>query len=182
MIFSTQRQLPARAGRPTLVLSALLLLAFACLPASAAANSGIQYEDAPPTVTGDKAPRGQEPPAGKSDAGGGSGSGGGTATTGKGGTAKQAGGGDARQGGQAGSGATGDSGQGDAAGDGAGGDEAEALAAAPASSDDDGSSPLVPILIAIAVLAAISIGAVMIRRHRGDGGEDSGPDVSPEAS
>ncbi len=180
MIFSTQRQLPARAGRPTLVLSALLLLAFDCLPASAAANSGIQYEDAPPTVTGDRAPGGQQPPAGKSDAGG-SGSGGGTAT-GKGGSGKQAGGGNARQGGQAGSGATGERGQGDAAGDGAGGDEAEALAAAPASSDGGGSSPLVPILIAIAVLAAISIGAVMIRRHRGEGGEDSGPDVSPEAS
>ena len=39
-------------------------------------------------------------------------------------------------------------------------------ASARTSSDDGGSSPLVPILIAIAVLAAISIGVVMIRQRR----------------
>lgn len=45
-------------------------------------------------------------------------------------------------------------------------------------SDDGGSSsPLVPILIAIAALAAISIGAVVIRQRRGSGGQ-----VSPKAS
>jgi cobalamin biosynthesis Mg chelatase CobN len=32
---------------------------------------------------------------------------------------------------------------------------------------DDGSSPLVPILIAVAVLAAISVGAVLVRQRRG---------------
>jgi cobalamin biosynthesis Mg chelatase CobN len=42
---------------------------------------------------------------------------------------------------------------------------------------DDGSSPLVPILIAVAVLAAISVGAVLYRQRRGsDGG------FSPNAS
>jgi cobalamin biosynthesis Mg chelatase CobN len=37
-------------------------------------------------------------------------------------------------------------------------------------SDSGGSSPLVPILIAIAVLAAISVGAVLIRQRRGSAG------------
>jgi hypothetical protein len=36
--------------------------------------------------------------------------------------------------------------------------------------ESDGSSPLVPILIAIAVLAAISVGAVMVRQRRGSAG------------
>jgi cobalamin biosynthesis Mg chelatase CobN len=48
----------------------------------------------------------------------------------------------------------------------------------PAKDDSSSSSPLVPILIAIAVLAAISIGAFVIRqRRRGDDGQ-----FSPEAS
>jgi len=37
-------------------------------------------------------------------------------------------------------------------------------------SDSSGSSPLVPILIAVAVLAAISIGAVLVRQRRGTAG------------
>jgi len=37
-------------------------------------------------------------------------------------------------------------------------------------SDSGGSSPLVPILIAVAVLAAISIGAVLVRQRRGSTG------------
>lgn len=49
-----------------------------------------------------------------------------------------------------------------------------------AESDDGGSSPLVPILIAIAVLAATSIAVVAMRQRR----RRSGPDarVSAEAS
>jgi cobalamin biosynthesis Mg chelatase CobN len=43
--------------------------------------------------------------------------------------------------------------------------------------DDDSSSPLVPILIAVAVLAAISVGAVLYRQRRGGDGR-----VSPNAS
>jgi cobalamin biosynthesis Mg chelatase CobN len=43
--------------------------------------------------------------------------------------------------------------------------------------DDDSSSPLVPILIALAVLAAISVGAVLYRQRRGDGSR-----FSPNAS
>jgi MYXO-CTERM domain-containing protein len=39
-----------------------------------------------------------------------------------------------------------------------------------ASTDSGGSSPLVPILIAVAVLAAISVGAVLVRQRRGSAG------------
>jgi hypothetical protein len=47
-------------------------------------------------------------------------------------------------------------------------------------SDDDGSSPLVPILIAIAVLAAISVAVVMAKQRR----QRRGPTgtASPEAN
>jgi hypothetical protein len=44
-------------------------------------------------------------------------------------------------------------------------------------SDSGGSSPLVPILIAILALAGISLIAVMVRRRRA-----GGPSVSPKAS
>ncbi|HEX5712313.1 MAG TPA: hypothetical protein VFX85_03250 [Solirubrobacterales bacterium] len=47
-------------------------------------------------------------------------------------------------------------------------------------SSDDGSSPLVPILIAVAALAAISIAAVVIRQRRQRGGP--GAQVSPKAT
>lgn len=48
------------------------------------------------------------------------------------------------------------------------------------SSEGGGSSPLVPILIAIAVLAAISVAAVMIRQRRQRRGP--GATASPEAN
>jgi len=44
--------------------------------------------------------------------------------------------------------------------------------------DDDSSSPLIPILLAIAALAAISIGAFVIRQRR----RDPGGQMSPKAS
>ena len=56
--------------------------------------------------------------------------------------------------------------------------DAKPLATTTTSADDDSSSPLVPILIAVAVLAAISIGAVLYRQRRGN---DSGR-FSPNAS
>ena len=49
-----------------------------------------------------------------------------------------------------------------------------------ASSTDDDSSPLVPILIALAVLAAISIGVVAMRRRRQE--TDPGAPTSPQAN
>ena len=48
-----------------------------------------------------------------------------------------------------------------------------------ASADDGGSSPLVPILIAVAVLAAISIAALLIRQRRQRDG--SSPSLSTKA-
>jgi cobalamin biosynthesis Mg chelatase CobN len=64
------------------------------------------------------------------------------------------------------------------AGQGAGGSVQAAVPLETSSATtDDGSSPLVPILIAVAVLAAISVGAVLSRQRRGsDGG------FSPNAS
>lgn len=47
-----------------------------------------------------------------------------------------------------------------------------------ATSEDESSSPLVPILIAIAVLAAISIGAFYYRQRR----QGAGSSVSPKAN
>jgi hypothetical protein len=49
----------------------------------------------------------------------------------------------------------------------------------PAATSDDGSSPLVPILIAAAVLAAISIAALLIRQRRQRDG--SSPSLSTKA-
>ena len=54
-------------------------------------------------------------------------------------------------------------------------------------SDDGGSSPLVPILIAIFVLAAITLAVVLIRQRRqgdssGEGSGEPGAPASPEAS
>jgi cobalamin biosynthesis Mg chelatase CobN len=51
------------------------------------------------------------------------------------------------------------------------------------SSSNGGSSPIVPILIAVAVLAAISIGVVLYRQRKGDSGPGSDRRVSsPNAS
>lgn len=47
---------------------------------------------------------------------------------------------------------------------------AKPLSTSPSTADDDSSSPLVPILIAVAVLAAISVGAVLYRQRRGGSG------------
>jgi len=58
--------------------------------------------------------------------------------------------------------------------------QADSSKLSPQPNDDGGSSPLVPILIAIAALAAISVATVMLRQRR----PPSGPaaTASPEAS
>jgi cobalamin biosynthesis Mg chelatase CobN len=163
----------------------LAVLAIACFPGLAQAedNSGIQYETDVPTVPKDEssnipsknksggtdAPSESESEASNSNAetggatGGGddSGQGGGTPS----GQSSQAGGGDgqkAKSGGQ------------DSAGN---INAAQPLATAPAAeTDSGGSSPLVPILIAVAVLAAASIGYFFYRQRRqGPGSPVSSP-------
>jgi cobalamin biosynthesis Mg chelatase CobN len=164
----------------------LAVLAIACFPglAQAEENSGIQYETDVPTVPSDKssnipskdksgganAPSESESEASKSDTPGGavpggsddSGQGGGTPS----GQSNQAGGGDGQKA---------KNGSRDSAGN---INAAQPLAVTPAAETDSdgGSSPLVPILIAIAVLAAISIGYFLYRQRRqGPGSPVSSP-------
>jgi cobalamin biosynthesis Mg chelatase CobN len=164
----------------------LAVLAIACFPGLAQAedNSGIQYETDVPTVPKDEssnipsknksggtdAPSESESEASKSDTPGGavpggngdSGQGGGTPS----GQSSQAGGGDGQK---AANGSQDAGGKVNAA---------QPLDVAPAAATDDSSSPLVPILIAVAVLAAISIGYFLYRQRRQGSGS---PVSSPKA-
>jgi cobalamin biosynthesis Mg chelatase CobN len=168
-------------------LSVFALLAFACFPVFALAedSSGIQYSDAPPTVTGKKT---SEPPARASETGGGTGSAGKSAT-GPGSSRDNSSDGDSSsdETGGVGAGKGGGSGKGnpngsaaDAGGKVGKGSPAPGSTLIAEDSADGGSSPLVPILIALAVLAAVSIGVVAAKRRRQDPG--AGSSVSPEAS
>jgi cobalamin biosynthesis Mg chelatase CobN len=172
-------------GRSFVLLLSVLALAFVCLPAAAGADSsGIQYEDAPPTATGEQPTSRDQTPARSSDVNGGA-----TAPSGQGG------GGSGSSGGSSSDPSSRDGGGGLAAAgknDGGNGKGSQGLAGGgqlhPAKKlsqatettteekGDGGSSPLVPILIAIAVLAAISIGALLYRQRRQRGGS-----LSPEA-
>lgn len=156
-------------------------MAFALFPALAnAQDSGqIQYRDAPPTVTGK--PSQKDP--GRSSNAGDVPDGSGQSSTRPGstddgrdgegaGVAGRKGGGDGKGGAPAGKG----NGQ---KGEGSKGGVPAPVETLPASGGDDGGSPLVPILIALAVLAAISIGAVVMRRRRED--TEPGSHVSPNA-
>lgn len=184
-----------RASARLLALSSVLaLLALACFPLAAFGDSGsAQYEEALPEVCGSSCKQKESPAkTSKSNTGGG-----GTSTShpsnGSNGTESSSGGSDE----ESATGGVAANGGGNGAGGGSGGAEvqqhqdqgkaggspepAQPLGSATnAKSDDDGSSPLVPILIAIAVLAAISVAAFVIRqrRHRADGGT---PSVSPKA-
>jgi cobalamin biosynthesis Mg chelatase CobN len=178
------------------LLSTFALLAFASFPVAAGADSsGIQYSDAPPTATGKEGPKENPAKSSKSQNGGVSnpsntsnskeshssngeslpGS-----TTSKSdnvppGSASAS---------QNGAGQQGNQGQGSPGGASGGvqqnqqGQSAEPVTAK--NDDGGGTSPLVPILIAIAVLAAISVGAVMLRQ-RHQRGTPAKP-VSPKAS
>lgn len=158
----------------------------ACFPGLAAAeeNSGIQYETDVPTVPShegsDNIPSqkksggsnssnpgaessGSESSGGVSP-GGGSGTGGGT-STGQGSQAPGGGDGQAANGSKPAGGEVGDA-------------QSLQTVSSPTDASDDGSSPLVPILIAIVVLAAISIGAYYYRQRR----QGPGSTVSPNAN
>lgn len=184
---SRTRHPRARASaRPAVsLLSVLALLAMACFPGLAQAEeaTGPQYESEVPNVPGRESSKkgdGSSEPSAREEAeaeasggtpGGGSGGGDGSREAGgnKNGQGSQApggGGGQAAPGsGPAGKGETGAAQVG----------LAEPVANA---SDDDGSSPLVPILIAVAVLAAITIGGFYYRQRR----QGSGSPISPKAS
>jgi cobalamin biosynthesis Mg chelatase CobN len=178
---SGTRQVSARAtGRSILVLSVLALLALGFPVLAHADSSEKQYTDAPPTVPGGKAPNHSEPPANKSTAH----NGGRAANEGKGHSKDShssekghlAGGGSPNPGGGGNGGGQPGAQNG---GNGPSSSTPKTAGAKPASQSDSSSSPLVPILIAIAVLAAISVGTVVIRqRRRGTPGSS----VSPEAS
>jgi cobalamin biosynthesis Mg chelatase CobN len=167
--------------------SALVLLAFACFPVlSQADSSEAQYSNPVPTATGNPHPAHHEPVATKSDdtggtsttpAGGGSASNRSEVGSGKGSSPAHGGspGGAAPKSGTAqGSPAPG------SAGKKAPPPQQGAQAGKPASQSDDGSSPLAPILIAILVLAGISLGIVIVRQRRRR--QAGGPSVSPKAS
>jgi hypothetical protein len=176
-----------RSARPGLVLvSVLALLAFSCFPAVSVAE-GTVYETESPTIP-DTKPKpkptnnpdkgSSEDEAEKSDSpagGGGSGSGGGSTGGSSPGTGSDGGTGQGNQGG--GSKAGGDISQAEPVQT-AKAPESKQVANETASDDGGSSSPLVPILIAIAVLAAISIAAVVIRQRR----RGPGTPVSPNAS
>ncbi|HXQ89320.1 MAG TPA: hypothetical protein VN733_06730 [Solirubrobacterales bacterium] len=163
----------------------LALLAFACFPVAAQAEAtGPQYETDIPNVPQEESSPSkkkggsnnggtEDGEAGKSNAPTGQGSGGNGPSSGGG-----ANNGQTSQGSDGGTG-TGANGS-KTAEDGVGGGKPLATTLSPASSEsDDGSSPLVPILIAIAVLAAISIGAFLYRQRRQGPGSPVSP---PEAS
>jgi cobalamin biosynthesis Mg chelatase CobN len=162
----------------------LALLAFACLPTLAQAET--VYETETPTIPGETVGPGHKnnsPHESSKDAeasgtpnpGGGSegpGTGSGEKSGTKGTNPSTPDGGGSGQG-SPGNGSTGERKQG-----------GKVLEAKPVSSqtesDNSSSSPLVPILIAVAVLAAITIGAVVLRQRRQRG--EPGGQVSPRAS
>jgi hypothetical protein len=165
--------------------SVLAVLALACSPALAHADSsGAQYQTAVPTITGNSGtPTHSSNPSATASNGagvptvsgkpgsGGSGSGNPSATSGNPSTG--------------GGGGTGH----DKSGNGStknpvkagGGGSGQVSPGVPASSGDGGSSPVLPILIAIVLLAAVSIGVVMMRQRRQrQEGLDDDPTAAPE--
>lgn len=173
-------------GRPAVALvSVLALLAFACFPVLAQAETVYENESTTlPGSGGGKSPTQKNPVSHESSPGAHSsgapgGNGGSESTPGssqsqntasKEGNPSTPGGGGQPQGKEA-KGASGGKKQA-----GGGVQHAKPLATT-TSADDDSPSPLVPILIAVAVLAAISVGAVLVRQRRGSGGL-----FSPKAS
>ena len=181
-MFGTPRSSPPRRGRSILALSTLALLAFCCLPVLAQADSaGIEYNAATPTPTGNHPIQEKEPSEHSSNTGGGasdSNGGAGGKSPSADDTSKQAGhGSDAVK---KGTGQPQGS-QGKARKDGSKGSEVGGEPVA-SQGEDDSSSPVAAILIAVAVLAAITIGAVVMRqRRRGDDVEPGAP-AAPKAS
>lgn len=194
------RHRPRRSARLYFpLLSVLALVVFACLPALAQAectdSSCAQYEVEIPSPTGKKPKPGKpggsekEPQAEISTQGeGGKKNGGETPSGEENSEETEEGKGTAPPGkDNGGGGSSGDKSGSPGGNAGQGGEKLGQSEALPgtasgqqASHSSGGSSPLVPILIAVAVLAAISIGALIYRQRRqGSGG--SGSPVSPNA-
>jgi cobalamin biosynthesis Mg chelatase CobN len=169
----------------------LALLALVLFPVLAQADgAGVIYGEAPPTVPGKKSTDHEtETRAHSSDTGGATapGNSGGSGSGGSGGSGGEVSGDGSSEGSANTNPSTGGS-QGGGQGDngkqstGSQGDASvqpgKPISSPSTASDDSSSSPLIPILIAIAVLAAISIGAVVIKQRRQRGGGE----ISPKAS
>jgi cobalamin biosynthesis Mg chelatase CobN len=169
------------------LLSVLALLAFAFFPVAASADSaGYEYENAVPTPTGSHHSTPTVVGGNEDDKAHASNESGGTPTGGSG--SDSSGGSSAGKDGSTGSG----NGAGeDKSGNGSttsqhqnGGKDAaknkvasiEEVPSPSAESDDGSSSPVVPILIILAVLAAVSVGVVVWQRRRSDT-----PPITPKA-
>jgi cobalamin biosynthesis Mg chelatase CobN len=150
----------------------LVVLALACFPGLAQANSsGAQYEsDLPNVPHPESSPQPGENPGGPDNPGG---------EDDEAQISENSPGGGAGGGGDKGD-SDGPGGEGNTspAAENLGHQRSELKEGTPASHSDDSSSPLVPILIAVAVLAAISVGAFYYRQRR----QGSGSPISPKAS
>jgi len=176
------------------LLMSVIALALACFPALAQAectsSSCVQYTESIPKPEGENTPSGhQKTPAKASKTGDGNGSQPSQPEGSKGskGAEGSEGGGPSEKEGAVGGGNGGGNGQGKPGGSAHGGGQqamnpgAQGHSGAQAStSSGGGSSPLVPILIAIAVLAAVSVAAVMIKQRRQRRGPTAA--ASPEAN
>jgi cobalamin biosynthesis Mg chelatase CobN len=176
-------------------MSVIALLALACFPvfahAECVSSSCVQYTEAIPNAGGESPPVQHKHPAVAKAAD----NGGASAPNGKANTPASNGstdGSSENESSSTGGGATangngGGRGQGSPAGSAIGKDQSLVQHASQpngmsaSQSSDSGSSPLVPILIGIAILAAISVGVVMVRQRRQRSGLTSSA-PSPKAS
>jgi cobalamin biosynthesis Mg chelatase CobN len=181
MIGKRHRLAPPWGRRPAFgSMLVFALLALACFPILAQADSSeAQYEDALDTVTGGKIPTRSGPPANASKQPSATND---STNSGSSGNKSSASNRSSKGGRNAASNGEASKGQGSP---GERSNSHRAPAAKPiglAPTEEEGNtSPLVPILIAIAVLAAISIGVVVMRQRRLRDGADASP-ASPEAS
>jgi cobalamin biosynthesis Mg chelatase CobN len=197
MIVGTRHRPALRLGRSIFsLMSVVALLALACFPVLAHAedSSGVQYSDSLPSPEGENQPvhHTKRPPVAKAADNGGA-----SVPTGKADSPNSDGSTEGSSEGESSStgGGTGANGNNNGGGTGQGNQAGSANkapdsqvqqsgqnASVPVSkSSDSGSSPLVPILIAILVLAAISVAVVMIRQRR-QGGPATPPATSQKAS
>jgi cobalamin biosynthesis Mg chelatase CobN len=168
-------------ARPSVALvSVLALLAFGSFPVLAEANPNYEVEhttlpEGGGTPTHHKNPGGSEssPEAEKSTAPGGGSNGGGGGGSGQSQTGVSKSHGGAPQESNPGSHGGGGKPQGNSGKEAVGNGKSAGsvqVGEPKSATSDSGSSPLVPILIAVAVLAAISVGAVLVRQRRGSAG------------